>query len=266
MCGLVGFSSPNNYNLDKIKLLLFWNMVERGIDATGIFTPKTGIVKDNTKAAVFINNKTHMSKVKADNTLIGHVRAKTIGGNTVANAHPFNYGSIYGSHNGSLTNPWSLCKDYDFKAADYDVDSQVIMSSINEDWKKGIEKPSILEKYEGAAALLYFNTDTNTLYACHDNKRPLFYGYDGVDMYISSIRESLTMIGCETTFEFDVNQLYSIRNGEILTKTPYKPYTPPTVLETIIKMAKDIIIRDNKLILPPHITGFSYSTFKVGYA
>ena len=44
-CGLIGFSGKTNFDKEKINLLMLWNSFERGKDATGIYTPKNGLVK-----------------------------------------------------------------------------------------------------------------------------------------------------------------------------------------------------------------------------
>lgn len=226
MCGITGFSGTKNSDLMKIKFLMYMNSIERGKDATGVYTPKSGIIKDNVKAEVFINNKNHTNKIINDHVLIGHVRAKTVGANLVANAHPFQYGSIVGCHNGTLHNHLDLFWDNQLSnIKDYDVDSQVLISCINENFKNNDGDLKILSEYEGAAALLFYNEETKILHAWHDKERPLFYGYlNATEMYISSIRDSLVAIDCQDIKMFEINTLYRIQEGKILDKKVYKPF------------------------------------------
>lgn len=271
-CGLVGFSGKGKIDFMKLKFLLFWNSVERGRDATGIYTPESGIVKDNVEARKFLNNKKMVSKIKVSNLLIGHVRAKTVGANSVANAHPFEYGDLVGAHNGSLKNHWQIAKNYGFNMSQYDVDSQVLISALNENHKNDDQGDfEALSEYEGAAALLIYNKKDNVLYACHDKERPLFYGYIKENMYISSIKDSLDLAGCENVTEFPVNTIHLIRDGEILHTIPYEIYKPvlyqPKKEWAIMSDVKED--NEGRLILDPKYSGISFSAAKpewfVGY-
>lgn len=262
MCGIVGFSGKGKYDLLKIKFLLYWNSIERGTDSTGIYIPEVGIVKDNVRAEFFINDDKHISKLTPSDTLLAHVRAKTVGANTIANAHPFKYGRLVGLHNGSLKNHIRLCTEYDFKISEYDVDSQVLISAMNknfEDFEESVERFKVLEEYEGAAALLFYDEWEDVIYACHDKERPLFYGYinDGKDMYISSIKDSLEVIGCKEVTSFPINTVHKIKAGEIIATFAYTPYVQP-VIDKVLKIAafSDIIIdKEGKITLPSDCKG-----------
>lgn len=240
-CGIVGFSGENKYDLLKIKFLLYWNSIERGTDSTGIYIPEMGIVKNNTRAEYFINDKKYMDKLVSSDTLIAHVRAKTVGANTMLNAHPFKYGRIIGVHNGSLKNHLKLCSDYNFKTIDYDVDSQVLISAMNKNFDEyeDINRFKVLEQYEGAAALLFYDEWEDSLYACHDKERPLFYGYlnEGKDMYISSIKDTLEAIECENITSFPINIVHKIKAGKIIETFSYKPYVSPFVVNKTLVIA-----------------------------
>lgn len=266
-CGLVGFSGQKGYNVLKLKFLLYWNSVERGLDATGIFTPLTGIIKDNIKAELYINNPNKLGKVKLDNTLIGHVRAKTVGTNTVDNAHPFEYGRIVGAHNGTLKNHLEVAFNYGLDVTKFNVDSQVLFASLNRDFEAPIEnKFAVLSKYEGAAALLFYDKKEKALYACHDKERPLYYGYlRETEMYISSIKETLEVIGCQKITSFPINIVHKIVEGKIVETTPYTIKTPTVtkVLPQIITASdiRTIYLKEGgiKYILPDHAKGIATS-------
>lgn len=228
-CGIVGFSGKTSYNLDKIKFLMLWNSVERGRDATGIFTPETGIIKLAEPASKFFRSK-DILKLKEDSTIIAHVRAKTVGNNTVNNTHPFNYGETVLVHNGTLDNymgQTGLAAKYDIKYADYDVDSQILAIAINKAFEKKEEDLNldILSEYQGAAALLFYNKSTDLLYAYHDSKRPLFRGWDkDGNMYISSIQEALESVDVFSIESFAENTVFAIKNGEVVSEKKYLSY------------------------------------------
>lgn len=269
-CGLAGFSGKRNYNSEKIKFLMYWNSIERGKDATGVFTPKSGIIKDNVKAETFIVDSNNNKKILPDKLLISHVRAKTIGTNIVANAHPFESGDIVLAHNGTLENHLSLAKDYGFNSTMYPVDSQILTKCVSLNIEEGT-KIKVLEQYLGAAALLFYNKKTESLYCYHDDKRPLFYGYiNNTEMYISSIEESLQAIGCENITEFEVCHLYEIKEGNIISKTKYNKLV--SIPKSTIAKGSDIIVKFNPKKQTykysskvENITGITYSDIKADH-
>ena len=224
MCGLVGYIGKDNFDLQKIKFLLYWNAMERGRDSTGVFTPLSGVVKDAEEASVFINDKKNI--IVPDKLLIGHTRYKTVGSVTKKNAHPFEHSNLIGVHNGGISNIWELVRKKDLKTADYDVDSDALFAILNKD-----SNPSVLGEIEGAAAILFIDkskTD-NILYCFRNKERPLFRGKIGNSMYISSIKESLEAIDCIEIKEFKENYLYTIIDGEIKHTLKIKPFEKPKV-------------------------------------
>jgi hypothetical protein len=228
MCGLSGYSGKQGYNLDKLKLIMLWNSIERGKDATGIFTPNSGIIKDNDSAGIFFYGK-KIEELKEDNELIAHVRAKTIGANSVANAHPFKFGNTILAHNGTLEKFNTLATSIGMKYSDYNVDSEILAFGVNKAFEARGDNPvdlsDILGDYIGAAALMFYNTDTEYLYVFHDEKRPLYYAWDKEGgMYISSLIQPLKAAGLFEPTEFEVNTVYTIKQGEILDKKVYALY------------------------------------------
>lgn len=216
MCGIVGFSANPGFAFDfgYINFMLYWNSQERGKDSTGIYTPENGIIKSTQEAKVFIADLT--KNILPDTLLIGHVRSRTVGTLSEGNAHPFIDGRIVLVHNGTLTNEYLLCKEFDLKNSDYNVDSQVLAAVLNK-----TKNADVLEIYAGAAALLFTDTKKpEILYAYHDKERPLFRGNREEGMYISSIKETLIAIGCTNIKEFVENYLYTITNGVIQTQIP----------------------------------------------
>jgi hypothetical protein len=95
--------------------------------------------------------------------LIGHCRAKTIGHGTNANAHPFQRDNITLVHNGTLTRHAGLTK------SPYTVDSDAIACALSE---SDTIRP-VLESLDGAFALVWHNSDTNTIYMARNKERPL---------------------------------------------------------------------------------------------
>ena len=209
MCGLTGFSGKKNFHSDKIKMLMLANMT-RGVHATGMFS-KGEIIKEADDAITFLA----VHDIPEEKIFLGHDRAATVGNKTNAkNAHPFKYNNIVGMHNGTLKNHWDIVRANGKSYNDFDVDSQVLIYflSVQKDFK-------ILQEFEGAAAIIWHDTTKpNRLYVFRNNERPLFRGYRKEGMYISSIEESLEMIGCERVQSFKTQYLYVIEDGEINVK------------------------------------------------
>jgi hypothetical protein len=215
MCGLIGFSGTKPCDINKIRVLMYVNSQERGEDATGLYSPLNGLEKSLSKGwEVAKSNKTVL---QPDTTLIAHVRAKTIGVNSIQNTHPFERGNYILAHNGTLKNYNALLRKYDLNATDYNVDSDIIAGCIAKD--DGFD---VLPLLEGAAALLIHDkTKPNRLYVFKKGsniateQRTLFKGSLDGGMYISSLEEPLMMIGCKNIKPFKDDVLYTIENGAI---------------------------------------------------
>jgi len=207
-CGMVGFSGSTNFDVEKIKQLFLANM-PRGVHSTGMYNDgEISKLTENAIEFLAINN------IVPAKIFMGHDRHATVGNKSdVDNAHPFKYGTIVGQHNGTLRNHWELCRKSVLEYKDFDVDSQVLIALINED-KDGLV---VLQEFEGAAALIWHDEDIpNRIYCFRNSERPLFRGMLDGNMYISSIKASLTMIGCQKVLEFKENYVYAIEDGAIV--------------------------------------------------
>lgn len=230
MCGLVGFSSKDkeNFNLDKIKMLLYWNQ-ERGKDSLGFYTPEIGVIKDTGKAEDLMSKKDFT--IDKSNIFIGHTRAATIGTVVKKNAHPFHEGEIILAMNGTLTNHNELCLEYGLKKIDYDVDSHILTAIINKTKNK-----KVLSKIIGGCAIIFFSKVNDTLYCYRNNDRPLYRGMIENSMYISSIENSLKVIGCSDVKEFKPDYLYEIKDGQVKSTIKITRAKPKENTNNIIKL------------------------------
>ncbi len=207
MCGIVAYSGKNKFNKDKLGLLLLINSLSRGKDATGVFTPTTGLLKDNDPCEkVFPKIQ---DKIIEDTLFVGHVRAKTIGINSKENAHPFQKNGITLVHNGTLKEHEALAKQMGIDPACIKVDSQVFVEAL------GLHKnPYVLTKYSGAAALVFTDdSEPDVLYVYRDSERPLYKGTLDDGVYFSSLEDPLKYIGCTDITSLAVNNLYKYKNG-----------------------------------------------------
>ena len=194
MCGIVGYIGQDTLNKNDIKILMLANMW-RGTDASGFFTPETGIIKNNKQIDNFLAE--HSDEIPDTNIFIGHVRKATFqySSKSADKAHPFMYENIVGVHNGTLTNHIYMKgnKYSDLKLSTDYIDSELLIAGLSE----GID---VLKFYEGAVATIWYDTNTpDTIYFYHDKERPLFRGTKSSvnGIYLSSTEESLKIIGCE---------------------------------------------------------------------
>lgn len=226
MCGIIGFSGPkgDNFDLTKIKTLIYINSIERGLDATGLFSPLNGIKKTLQEGWKFVLDP--KNDIKLDNFLMAHVRAKTVGANMLSNTHPFERGDCILLHNGTIKNHWALLRKYNLEWSAYDVDSDVIAGCIDK-----THSLDILKEIDGPAALIIHDkTRPNRMYVFRNKDRPLFKGFIGNSMYISSIPEALYLIECINVKEFKEDVLYTIEDGLLVgtgKKIKNNPYKEP---------------------------------------
>lgn len=215
-CGIVGFSGKNNFDVSKVEILGLINDMQRGGDSVGIYTPSMGIKKDTENAlSFFLNVK---NNVEPDKLLISHYRKKSVGSNTVNNAHPYKEEGLILCHNGTLTDYYKLSREYDISYSDWNTDSHLLTFILGKSFEDG-KYPEILERYSGSAALLFSRENEDSLYMYRDYNRPLFYGIiEEEGIYISSIKDSLAYIGCKDITAVPTEKIVKIQNGEIVDK------------------------------------------------
>src|SRR5690606_37248331 len=178
-CGLVGFSGKGEFNLIAIKTLLLYNsVVRKSTDATGLFTPSMGIVKDVKTPNEFFKIEKYSSLIEERNeVLMGHVRAATVGNkDNKEEAHPWDFGTIVMMHNGTLKNHEKLAEKYGLEKDSWKVDSQVLGAAIKKNFDNK-EPFKVLSEYDGAAAIVVYHKERDSLFIYRDDKRTLAYGY-----------------------------------------------------------------------------------------
>lgn len=227
-CGLVGYCGPALPNMSIIKLLMLYNL-DRGKDSTGILFDNK-ITKEMESVDKFLAKRKDFFKqpkaVTETTTFIGHTRSATAGiPKVLRNAHPFCVLSyedrspqFYLAMNGSITNMWALNRSYESNY-EHNASDSLHLALMLHLYPESLK--AILNAYEGAANLLYYNHgEKNTMYVWKDPGRPLHYWKVKGGMYISSMPESLEAAGAEEkdVIEFEDYNLYKIVDGEIVEK------------------------------------------------
>lgn len=185
MCGLVGVAGDLEFKDEAtMKRLLVLDFF-RGPDSTGFCSVKktTGVptvVKIASHPLDLFDTKRFDKALNAfgSKVFIGHNRFATKGKVNEVNAHPFQCGHITGVHNGTLDRAsWKRLEEV--IGYETDVDSLAIIESIA---KIGIEDTvALLEEgrtsTDGAWALVWYDSDKDTLNFLRNKHRPLWYAW-----------------------------------------------------------------------------------------
>lgn len=184
MCGIVGMAGECSHQKhDKAFSQLLYVDSLRGRDSTGIAVVAANADVDVFKTVGDVNVLMDMRRydslvAKKRRAIIGHNRFSTVGASTRKNAHPFEFDSLVGVHNGTLQGKYRLEKGNDFQ-----VDSEALYNHIDQ---RGLR--DALSLIEGAWALVWWNKEKNTINFLRNKERPLYLAYspDGKAVFWSS--------------------------------------------------------------------------------
>lgn len=173
MCGLVGMAGNLTGKEEKaFHQLLIMDSV-RGVDSTGTAViPKVGevkLAKELGDTYRLMDKKSYDKLFHGVNRcIIGHNRWATVGGVSRATAHPFDFTTLVGAHNGTLTSKYRLDDHTHFK-----TDSEALYNHID---SKGLK--SALEHLAGAWALTWWDKEKETVNFLRNKERPLFVTFN----------------------------------------------------------------------------------------
>jgi predicted glutamine amidotransferase len=191
MCGLVGIASSNLILGDKnvFTTLLYLDEL-RGEHSTGVCavsrTGESNVYKRALKASDFIQLKGYTNILaKADRVLMGHNRYATMGAKDDNNAHPFTHGDITLMHNGTLRNKGVVNKC----ANTFVTDSETVAWAIATD-----DTIEVLERLQGAYALVWYDAMDKVLHFARNEERPLYIGKIGNDIVWASEKAMLELV------------------------------------------------------------------------
>lgn len=170
MCGLVGCAGPINGKHEKaFKQLLIIDSL-RGAHSTGVAAVRkwdshVTVAKKVGNPYELLDSVKFEEIFKTINkVLIGHNRWATQGKVNSANAHPYEFESLVGAHNGTLNNRSDL-----FEWNTHDVDSYNLYHHMEE---KGLR--DLMTKVRGAWALTWYDKDLDSINFLRNDQRPLW--------------------------------------------------------------------------------------------
>lgn len=212
MCGLFGFATNENIkNLAGAFLVMALENQSRGRDSWGVYNGKELI-----KSLGTIERQWHKVPMRNHGVMMGHVRAATVGKETVPNSHPFEFKGKYhviGAHNGHISNWQELNKKYE---RSLEVDSMHIFAHIAE------ERP--MDELEGSGAVtfikdggLYFSRFNNGTLAIaqllDDDKKPIGLAWSSLDC---DLRKALDGSGIKyETYKVEEGRIYFWNNNAL---------------------------------------------------
>lgn len=216
----------------------------RGIDSTGIIVgdDKTyGTFKKAVNGADFLDMKKAASLINSNGLnrpafMIGHNRAATVGSVNASNAHPFEHGSIAGVHNGTLRTYHRLDKNRDFG-----TDSEALYYNIS----TRPDLADVLGDIKGAYALVWYNSEENTVNIIRNDERPLavakvkdedtvlWASEAGMLRWLAG-RNGITLdhvmepkANLHIKFDLNSGEVASFEFNQLEVKDNYPVYTPP---------------------------------------
>ncbi len=141
----------------------------RGEDSTGVAAiPRQGdviVAKELGNPFELFPSRKYTTAMKRPNrAIIGHNRFATSGGISKATAHPFDFDTLVGVHNGTLRNKWNLDD-----AKDFSVDSENLYHHIEKNSLK-----HALSVVEGAYALVWWDKINESLNLLRNKERPMY--------------------------------------------------------------------------------------------
>lgn len=214
MCGLVGVAGAITPTEKAVFADLLVVDQLRGTDSVGILTVdlqgKTRVVKSLDTPADFVRAKsTGEAQFGTMRLLMGHNRWKTKGAVNVANAHPFQFPSVIGAHNGTLRDQ-TLLPDHQT----FDVDSENIYHAFD---TLGVQATTPL--LNGAYALTWFDVEDHSVNLLRNAERPLYFCSSADEKTIFWASESWMLVG--------ILSRHKVKHGPVMLLNIHKQLSIP---------------------------------------
>jgi len=243
MCGIVGYIAQNDGAFENARrgFLRYALMLDtlRGADSTGVITLRNKFTVKNFKSITsgyrFATSEGFKDKVPNGWATIGHNRSATIGGVSLDNAHPFQFGPISMVHNGTLRHDGANFKTYD---RSFEVDSMQIAYAMS---KVPVKKAKeVLEQIDGDFCVVWTDTRDKSINMARNNTRPmhLAFNYARTLLFFMSDGDHLTCLlkgfantsaSCGTIYKLDSMQHLKWKKGNIrpIGVTEFDPFIVP---------------------------------------
>jgi asparagine synthetase B (glutamine-hydrolysing) len=230
MCGILGYIRYNTKNRNQISAEqateAFRESSLRGREASGLYTPETGVLKGSEPGEDFCHKINKKLKIAlASDVFIGHTRTATTGfwgGASPAsnndNNHPHEGKKFVLVHNGYFSHIPPV-KNYKYRG---NCDSELALSYVETfGIKRGIELMSKDDKFslvifDKAEGKMYWYRESNPLIYCVDN-------YAGLILFGSTTDIALAMCAMRDIAGFNVEDAsppYSTMENELYTLAP----------------------------------------------
>ena len=190
MCGLVGMAGNLTNTEEKAfhQLLIVDSL--RGTDSTGVAVlPRVGevkIAKELGNPYELIDRKSYDKLFHGTNRcIIGHNRWATVGGVNRGAAHPFDFTTLVGAHNGTLTTKYKF--DH---ASHFATDSEAMYNHID---THGLKEA--LGLMGGAWAMTWWDKEKETINFLRNKERPLYVTFNEANTVVFWASESWMLEG-----------------------------------------------------------------------
>lgn len=176
MCGLIGIAGNLVYRDENVlKRMMILSGFQRGDDSAGLgVVRKTGneILVDKAVGAPHIElfervRFRSLLTASTSKVFIGHTRKATYGEKTRMNAHPFEYGTVVGAHNGTLDRA-DVRQVADELNEHFTVDSQALIAAIAEFGAK-----DAIPRFRGAWSIVWYDNEDDSLNFLRNDERPM---------------------------------------------------------------------------------------------
>lgn len=198
MCGIFGIISENEVNKSHLKKLSS-HAEQRGIDSSGLYFYENSLYNLH-RANGSISNLLNKNPISNSNFVMGHSRLVT---NGMSDNQPIYRDSTCVIHNGIIVNHEEIWPDLK-KSRKQEVDTEIIAAIAAEQIEKNATVESIPEKVmkscKGTMSCAVAIPKHGKL-CLFSNNGSLFVGRIGKDLYFSSERYPLDLIGCENTIQ-----------------------------------------------------------------